>query len=156
LFKCYISGHISNNVILCCVLIDNEEETPETMAAAASDLTSSAPILDLMSLKGQNALVTGGSRGIGAAIAVALAQAGASVCIAQRDSSNTATADTIRANGGRAKILTCDLSHIEEVKTVFDRALEVMGGTIDILVNCGGLLKRAPAVEVLEADWDYV
>lgn len=126
------------------------------MSTPAAEPTPQIPSLDLFSLKGKNAFVTGGSRGIGAAIAIALADAGASVCIAQRDTTNTDTADAIRDRGVRAEIISCDLDDMDAVKGVFQRALDVMDGRIDILVNCGGILKRKEALSVSEEEWDAV
>ena len=103
-------------------------------------------------------LVTADSHvsGIGAAIAVSFAQAGATVIIAQRDISNTATRDAIRAlPGGKAEIIKCDLNDMENVKGVFDEAVKITG-EVDILVNCGGMLIREDAVNVLEEDWNFV
>lgn len=125
-------------------------------SSTSSTTTPSVPALQLFSLKGQTALVTGGSRGIGAAIAIALADAGASVCVAQRDPSHTSTADTIRSRGHRAEILSCDMTNREDVKGLFQRALDAMGGEIHILVNCAGLLKRSDSTELSEEDWDAV
>ena len=126
------------------------------MSAPTAEHTPQVPALQLFSLKGRNAFVTGGSRGIGAAIAIALADAGASVCIAQRDTSKTETADAIRARGIKAETIACDLADMNDVKGVFQRALEVMDGRIDILVNCGGLLKRKDILSVSEEEWDAV
>ncbi|KAF7556198.1 hypothetical protein G7Z17_g1625 [Cylindrodendrum hubeiense] len=124
-----------------------------TLAAAP---TPDVHALELFSLKGKNALITGGSRGIGAAMAHALADAGASICIAQRDVSNTTVADAIRAKGGKAEIIQCDLTKMDEVKAVFQKALDVLDDRIDILINCGGLLKRKETILVTEEDWDSV
>ncbi|KAF8760710.1 KR domain [Rhizoctonia solani] len=98
-----------------------------TESTPATAKTPSAPSFQLFSLVGQTAIVTGGTRGIGAACAIALAEAGADICLIQRDESNTTTRDAIRALGRRADIAVCDLSDLEAVKTVFDRALELMG-----------------------------
>ncbi|CAE6410740.1 2-deoxy-D-gluconate 3-dehydrogenase [Rhizoctonia solani AG-1 IB] len=125
-------------------------------SAPTAAKTPSVPSSQLFSLTDQTALVTGGTRGIGAACAIALAEAGANICLIQRDESNTATRDAIRALGRRADIAVCDLSDLEAVKTVFDRALELMGGQIHIMVNCGGIQRRAPAVEFPESYWDEV
>jgi hypothetical protein len=126
------------------------------MSDSSSQETPVLPSLELFSLKGQNAFITGGSRGIGAAIAVALAEAGASICPAQRDTSNDSTAKLIKSKGGRAEVIPCDLANAEDVKGIFQKALDVMGQEIHIMVNCGGLLKRKVSVDVSEADWDYV
>ncbi|KAK7415465.1 hypothetical protein QQZ08_012332 [Neonectria magnoliae] len=126
------------------------------MADLAAAPTPNVPALDLFSLKGKNALVTGGSRGIGAAMAHALADAGASLCLAQRDVNNTVTADAIRAKGTRVEIVHCDLTSMEDVKGVFQKALDVMDDRVDILINCGGLLKRKETVLVSEEEWNSV
>ncbi|KZO95471.1 NAD-P-binding protein [Calocera viscosa TUFC12733] len=96
------------------------------------------------------------SPGIGEACAIALAQAGAAVCLIQRNAANTATRDALRLLGVRSEIVLCDLADMASVKTVFDRALELMGGEIHILVNCGGIQRRHPSVEFPEKDWDEV
>ncbi|KAH6867349.1 hypothetical protein B0T10DRAFT_524482 [Thelonectria olida] len=126
------------------------------MAALAAAHTPKVPALQLFSLRGKNALITGGTRGIGAAMAHALADAGASLCIAQRDVANTTTADAIRAKGTPVKIVPCDLADFDDAKSVFQKALDVMDGRIDILINCGGLLKRQQVVDVTEENWDSV
>ncbi|KAH0826581.1 NAD(P)-binding protein [Lanmaoa asiatica] len=101
------------------------------------------------------------NQGIGAACAIALAQAGASICLVQREpplgsEPNTVTADAIRFLGGNAKIIHCDLANLDAVRELFPNALEVMGGNIHILVNCAGIQRRAPSVSFLERDWDDV
>lgn len=119
--------------------------------------TPSGSVLDLFRLDGQTALITGGSRGIGASIAIAFAQAGARIVIAQRDVSNTATRDAIVAAGGQADIVQCDLGDRADAEKVFDKALQVVGsGGIDILVNNGGMLERTDSVDVSQEEWDRV
>ncbi|KAK7417871.1 hypothetical protein QQX98_004346 [Neonectria punicea] len=103
------------------------------MATLTAAPTPNVPALDLFSLKGKNALVTGGSRGIGAAMAHALSDAGASLCLAQRDVSNTATADAIRAKGTRVEIVSCDLTSMGDVKGVFQKALDVLDVNLQAL-----------------------
>jgi 2-deoxy-D-gluconate 3-dehydrogenase len=126
------------------------------MSATAAAASLEVPALDLFSLEGKNALVTGGSRGIGAAMAMALADAGADVCIAQQNRANSTTAENIRAKGRKVEIIECDLSKMADVETLFPKALDALGGRVDILVNCGGLLQRKASIGVTEADWDYV
>jgi len=102
------------------------------------------------------------NQGIGAACAIALAQAGASICIVQREppsgnEPNTATtADAIRALGGSVKIVHCDLADLDAVREIFPKALEIMGGNIHVLVNCAGIQRRSPSVSFSEDDWDDV
>ena len=118
--------------------------------------TPDVPSLDLFSLEGKNILITGGSRGIGAAMAIALAQAGASICLAQNNTSNTSTANAITKLGRKATILPCNLKDIEQAKAIFGQALAVMDDRIDVLVNCGGLLQRKDSTDITEEDWDNV
>lgn len=121
--------------------------------------TPAVPSPTLFSLAGKTALVTGGTRGIGAACALALAQAGADICLIQRDdTSNTATRDTIRSkyNERKCEIVVADLSNPSATREAFDQALQVMGGEIDILINCAGIQRRAPAVDFSEQDWSDV
>ncbi|KAG6885738.1 hypothetical protein C0993_010565 [Termitomyces sp. T159_Od127] len=125
------------------------------------DPTPSVPAPSLFSLKGKNVLLTGGTRGIGAACAIALAEAGASVCLVQRISSegappNHETLNAIRALGAVAQVVYCDLDDMEAVKGLFQMALDVMGGQIHILVNCAGIQRRSPSLHFSESDWDDV
>ncbi|KAL6302684.1 NAD(P)-binding protein [Sparassis latifolia] len=121
------------------------------------DPTPSVPVSNLFSLAGQNVLITGATRGIGAACAIALAEAGANICLVQRPSNpNHATRDAILALGRTAKIVECDLADLESVRALFTKALEAMGGEIHVLVNCAGIQRRSPAVQFPESDWDDV
>jgi 2-deoxy-D-gluconate 3-dehydrogenase len=121
--------------------------------AAMASATPNVPSPQLFSLTGKNVLLTGASRGIGQACALALAQAGASVCLVTRDSASTAS--TLAAIPS-AQHVVCDLSDLDAVTRVFDGALEKMGGEIHILVNCAGIQRRAPSVDFSEQDWDDV
>ena len=95
--------------------------------------------------------------GIGAACAIALAEAGADICLVQRPgTTNTPTRDAIAALGRTVKVVECDLSDLEAVKSIFPQALDAMGGEIHALVNCAGIQRRSPAVQFPEGDWDDV
>ncbi len=99
--------------------------------------------------------------GIGAACAIALAQAGAAVCLVLRESKddtppNLATVDAIRSLGATARFVHCDLDNLDSVKGVFQKALDAMGGRIDVLVNCAGIQRRSPSLDFSETDWDDV
>ncbi|KAG8216832.1 hypothetical protein J3R82DRAFT_7091 [Butyriboletus roseoflavus] len=65
-------------------------------------------------------------------------------------------ADSIRALGGSAHIVHCDLANLDAVRELFPKALEVMGGNIHVLVNCAGIQRRSPSVSFSERDWDDV
>jgi 3-oxoacyl-[acyl-carrier protein] reductase len=106
-------------------------------------------------LEGRVALVTGGSRGIGAAIAVALAEAGADVAINyhQRADAAAEIAAAVNAKGRRAMAIGADVSDGAEVARMIG-AIAAELGPIDILVNNAGIgLKRTPD-ELTEAEWD--
>lgn len=102
--------------------------------------TPAVPVLDLFKLSGRAALVTGSSRGIGAAIAIALAQAGGHVLLGQRDVSNTATYDAIVGLGQRATLVQGDVSSAPACEALWAAALDAAGGTgIQVLVNGTGI-----------------
>jgi 2-deoxy-D-gluconate 3-dehydrogenase len=105
---------------------------------------------DAFSLAGRRALVTGANTGIGQAIAVALAGAGAEVICAAR-SPATETLDLIATAGGRATALALDFADPMAGRDAFATL-----GPVDILVNNAGIIRRADAVDFTEADWDAV
>lgn len=112
-------------------------------------------VLDLFSLKGRTALVTGATRGIGQSLAIALAEAGADVVLIQRDTSNTATKLAIEALGRKATICVADLASAPDVGGPTKRVLDD-GHDISILINCGGIQRRHPAHEFPDSDWNEV
>ncbi|MFG6281811.1 2-dehydro-3-deoxy-D-gluconate 5-dehydrogenase KduD [Sphingomonas sp. S6] len=105
-------------------------------------------------LSGRVAVVTGANTGIGQAIAIALAQAGADVALVGRTPAED-TAAAIRDLGRRALIVSADLSSIEPVQRIVDETVAGLGG-LDILVNNAGIIRRADAVDFTEEDWDAV
>ncbi|WP_237741120.1 SDR family NAD(P)-dependent oxidoreductase, partial [Novosphingobium sp. B-7] len=106
------------------------------------------------SLAGKTALVTGANTGIGQAIAVGLAQAGADVALAGR-SHPAETLALIEAAGQRAVNITADLASTAPVARVVDEAVAALG-RIDILVNNAGIIRRDDLLQFSEADWDAV
>jgi 2-dehydro-3-deoxy-D-gluconate 5-dehydrogenase len=105
-------------------------------------------------LTGKRALVTGANTGIGQAIAVALAGAGADIALAGR-SAPDATLALIAATGRKAVDLRADLSAIAPVAGLVDEAVAALGG-IDILVNNAGIIRRNDLADFTEEDWDAV
>ncbi|TMJ03996.1 MAG: 2-dehydro-3-deoxy-D-gluconate 5-dehydrogenase KduD [Alphaproteobacteria bacterium] len=105
-------------------------------------------------LTGKTAIVTGASSGIGRAIAVALAQAGARVAGVAR-SPQDETARRVREAGGDYLAITADLASIEPIERILDETLG-WAGRADILVNNAGIIRRADPLEFSEQDWDDV
>jgi 2-dehydro-3-deoxy-D-gluconate 5-dehydrogenase len=106
------------------------------------------------SLEGKRALVTGANAGIGQAIAMALAGAGADVALAGR-SEPTETLERIAATGRRSLNIKADLGSIAPVQGVVDQVVAGLGG-IDILVNNAGIIRRNDLADFTEEDWDAV
>lgn len=109
-----------------------------------------------VNLKGQTALVTGASRGIGRAIALALGAAGANVaCVARSADKLQETAEAIRAGGGTAEIFECDVSSSDSVQQVVDAVVERFG-KLHILVNNAGITRDTLIPRMSDDDWDAV
>ena len=106
-------------------------------------------------LTGKVALVTGASRGIGRAIAIALAEAGAAVAVNYRDREAAAqeTCEAIRRGGARALAVKADVSRAEAVVQMH-AVIELNLGPVDILVNNAGIASATPLADITEADWD--
>ncbi|KAL2404104.1 2-dehydro-3-deoxy-D-gluconate 5-dehydrogenase [Exophiala dermatitidis] len=109
----------------------------------------------MFSLQGRTAVITGATRGIGAAMAIGLAEAGADIILIQRDTSNTTTQKAIQALGRTATIYTADLSSQTEVSGLASRVL-ADGHDVSILVNCAGIQRRHPSHQFPLSDWDQV
>jgi NAD(P)-dependent dehydrogenase (short-subunit alcohol dehydrogenase family) len=107
-------------------------------------------------LAGRVAIVTGASRGLGRAIAVACAEAGADVALAARSKPDLEdTARTITARGRRALVVPTDVSVYAEVEALVERTIAELGG-LDIVVNNSGVARVAPLAEFLVADWHRI
>ncbi|KAH8658460.1 hypothetical protein BX600DRAFT_469153 [Xylariales sp. PMI_506] len=110
--------------------------------------------MELFSLTGKTALVTGGTRGIGQAIAIGLAEAGADIILIQRDEQQTATRDAIMALGRKCKTVVADLGDRSAIKGVIPQV--TASDRIDILVNVAGIQRRYDAVDFPEAAFNEV
>jgi len=108
-------------------------------------------------LTGKNALVTGASRGIGAAAAIALAKAGANVVVNYNRSVSAAreVAATIEKIGSRSTLIQADVSKKSDIDAMFDR-MERDGELVDILVNNAGIEKRSKPTDFEELDYDAI
>jgi 3-oxoacyl-[acyl-carrier protein] reductase len=110
-----------------------------------------------MQLAGKSAIVTGGGRGIGRAIALGLAEAGCQVCVMARSRTEVdAVADQIRALGQTALALVCDVADAERVQTAFDQAVDQLGALHVLVNNAGGGELRTPIGQDDPQQWKQV
>jgi 2-deoxy-D-gluconate 3-dehydrogenase len=112
-------------------------------------------ILDSFNLDGKNALVTGSQQGLGAAIALALAQAGANVACHGLTPGADDICTRISELGRKSFYMHGDVSDGAVCETLIERTVAELG-SIDILVNNAGTIKRAPAAEFPQEYWDQV
>mgnify|MGYP000109060890 CR=1 FL=1 len=117
---------------------------------------STPDIMQIFNLSGKAAIVTGAGRGLGQAMANALAQAGASVAVfdVNEDDANAAAAE-INAWGGKAVALQVDVTDSQQVQAGIQRVIEAFG-EIDVLVNNAGVTSRAPFEDLEQEDWERV
>ena len=111
-------------------------------------------VLDLYGLSGKTALVTGSSAGLGAAIALALAEAGADVICHGNSRPAGETCRKVQGLGRRATAIQADLAEPSGAPELFEKARSF--AAIDILVNNAGTVRRAPAHQFALGDWDLV
>lgn len=113
-------------------------------------------ILDRFSLKGRTALVTGGGRGIGAKLALALAEAGADVAIADLDTLTAQeSSEAIKTLGVRSLAVQVEVTNAASVIQMVETVTNAWG-KLDIAVNSAGVAKRSAAEAMSEEDWDFV
>jgi 2-dehydro-3-deoxy-D-gluconate 5-dehydrogenase len=112
-------------------------------------------ILEHFRLDGQVALVTGGDKGLGQGMAIALAQAGADVAVVSRGGRNDATLAAVEAAGRRGLSLVADVGQPDAAAALVERAAQALG-RVDILVNNAGIIRRAEAAETELADFEAV
>lgn len=112
-------------------------------------------ILEQFNLAGKVAIVTGASRGLGAGMAIGLAEAGADLVVVASSARLQETVDKIKALGRRCLGIQADLIDTKVIPQIIDATLKEYG-RLDILINCAGIIRRAPAIEFSEKDWDDV
>jgi len=110
-------------------------------------------MMDLFNLKGKNALVTGSQTGLGAGMAIGLAQAGANVVVHGINTKGIAeVCEAVRAAGARPVEAVADVSDAKACVELVEFTVKELG-SIDILINNAGIIRRAPAAEFSEKDW---
>ncbi len=114
------------------------------------------PVNELLSLNGKVAIVTGGGNGIGRAIAIRLAEAGASVMITDIDLSAVENVvEKITGEGGKAHALLADASIASDASKTVDATVQAFG-QVDILVNNAGIFPPTPTMDMGEEVWDKI
>ncbi|MGJ8454423.1 2-dehydro-3-deoxy-D-gluconate 5-dehydrogenase KduD [Pseudothermotoga sp. U03pept] len=112
--------------------------------------------MESFSLAGKVAIVTGASKGLGQAMAIGLAEAGADVVgVSRTIEQQEQTKRSVEALGRRYLGIEVDLRELNKIGTIVDVTIEQFG-TVDILINNAGIIKRAPVSEYSEEDWDEV
>ncbi len=109
---------------------------------------------NLFDLTGKSAIVTGASTGLGQGMTLGLAKAGADVLLVDHVSSEE-TLIKVKALGRKCDQLVINLMKENSLQTVVDKALDVFG-KVDILINNAGIIRRTPAIDFSEKDWDEV
>jgi NAD(P)-dependent dehydrogenase (short-subunit alcohol dehydrogenase family) len=111
---------------------------------------------DLLNLEGKTAVITGGTSGIGRALSLGLAEAGANVvATARRKEQVESTAAEIEARGRKTLRIqsdVCDRASLEALATATLQAF----GKVDVLVNCAGIIRRTPTLELAEEEWNSI
>ena len=111
--------------------------------------------LKAFQLTGKNALVTGSRRGLGASIALALAQAGANVACHGRSPAQDGIVEAIQSCGGKSFYISGDVADSAVCERIIETTVTQFG-SVDILVNNAGIIRRAPAIEFSAEDWNDI
>ncbi|HWR39493.1 MAG TPA: SDR family oxidoreductase [Patescibacteria group bacterium] len=109
--------------------------------------------MDYFSLKGKNAIVTGGNTGLGQAFALALAKAGANLLIPSYVEDDGSTKRLIEKEGVQMEFMQVDITAAGAPRRIIDRCIEAFG-QVDILVNSAGICKLAAVLEFGRSEWD--
>lgn len=111
--------------------------------------------MSFFDLSGKTAIVTGAGRGLGSAIAIGLAKAGADIALVSNSTPAADVAKTIEALGRKAITIQADVSDRSKLPGIIDQTLEGLG-RLDILVNNAGIIRRTPAADHSYGDWQDV
>ena len=112
--------------------------------------------MNLFDVSGKKVIFTGATGGLGQSMAEGLLEAGAEVVLVGASGRCRTLAEEYRARGWKAHGLPCDLASTEEIRDCFSKALDLLGGEIDVLVNAAGIQRRAPSEDFPLEDWQAV
>lgn len=112
--------------------------------------------MNLFDVSGKKVIFTGATGGLGQSMAEGLLEAGAEVVLVGASGRCRTLAKEYRARGWKAHGLPCDLASTEEIRDCFGKALDLLGGEIDVLVNAAGIQRRAPSEDFPLEDWQAV
>lgn len=111
---------------------------------------------DLLSLNGKTAVITGGTSGIGRALSLGLADAGADViATARRKEQVDSTASEVEARGRKTLRIQSDVCDRVSLESLAKSALQAFG-KVDILINCAGIIRRTPTLDLTEEEWNSI
>jgi len=112
--------------------------------------------MNLFDVSGKKVIFTGATGGLGQSMAEGLLEAGAEVVLVGASGRCRTLAEKYRTRGWKAHGLPCDLASTEEIRDCFGKALDLLGGEIDVLVNAAGIQRRAPSEDFPLEDWQAV
>ncbi len=112
--------------------------------------------MNLFDVSGKKVIFTGATGGLGQSMAEGLLEAGAEVVLVGASGRCRTLAEEYRTRGWKAHGLPCDLASTEEIRDCFGKALDLLGGEIDVLVNAAGIQRRAPSEDFPLEDWQAV
>jgi 2-deoxy-D-gluconate 3-dehydrogenase len=113
-------------------------------------------ILEQFKLTGKKAIVVGGAGDLGKAMVEAVSQAGAQTVVIDFDDRVFKMCEEFTDNGLHVSAIKADVSKIAEIKASYKTALEILGGTVDILINSAGIQRRYPSEDFPEEEWNKV
>ena len=113
-------------------------------------------ILQKFSLRNKKAIVTGGAGDLGKAMVESIAQAGAQTVVIDLDERLFGICKDFQENGLDVSPVRADIGNVSEIKESYKKALDILGGTVDILINSAGIQRRYPSEEFPDDEWHKV
>ncbi|MEC8832975.1 MAG: SDR family NAD(P)-dependent oxidoreductase, partial [Bacteroidota bacterium] len=113
-------------------------------------------ILQKFSLRNKKAIVTGGAGDLGKAMVESIAQAGAQTVVIDLDERLFGICKDFQENGLDVSPVRADIGNVSEIKESYKKALDILGGTVDILINSAGIQRRYPSGEFPDDEWHKV